>query len=37
MRVEGPGAYLARTSSCGMIAYRFELQTLAMGYELRAR
>jgi hypothetical protein len=37
MHIEGPGAYRARTSYCGMIAYRFELQTLAVGYELRAR
>jgi hypothetical protein len=36
MHIEGPGAYRARTSYCGMITYRFELQTLAVGYELRA-
>jgi hypothetical protein len=37
MHIEGPGAYRARTSYCGMITYRFELQTLAVGYELRAK
>ncbi|RJX82640.1 DUF2723 domain-containing protein [Pseudomonas sp. LS-2] len=35
--LEGPGAYLARMSYCGTIADRFDLQTLAVGYELRAK
>ena len=35
--LNGPGAYLARTSYCGMIADRFTLETLAVGYELRAK
>lgn len=35
--LKGPGAYLARTSYCGMIADRFTLETLPVGYELRAK
>ncbi len=35
--LKGPGAYLARTSYCGAIADRFELQALAVGYELRGK
>jgi hypothetical protein len=35
--LKGPGAYLARTSYCGAIADRFELQALAVGYELRVK
>lgn len=35
--LQGPGAYLARTSYCDVIADRFELQTLPVGYELKAK
>jgi hypothetical protein len=35
--LQGPGAFLARTSYCGMIADRFTLETLPVGYELRAK
>ncbi|NBB10077.1 DUF2723 domain-containing protein [Pseudomonas sp. SLFW] len=35
--LKGPGAYLARTSYCGMIADRFTLETLPVGYELRVK
>lgn len=35
--LKGPGAYLARTSYCGMIADRFTLQALPVGFELRAK
>ena len=35
--LKGPGAYLARTSYCGTIADRFDLQTLPVGYKLRAK
>lgn len=35
--LKGPGAYLARTSYCDVIAGRFDLQTLPVGYELRAK
>ena len=35
--LKGPGAYLARTSYCGMIADRFMLETLPVGYELRVK
>ncbi|MFJ3485191.1 DUF2723 domain-containing protein [Pseudomonas sp. NPDC090202] len=35
--LKGPGAYLARTSYCGVIAERFALQTLPVGFELREK
>ncbi|TDV72171.1 DUF2723 domain-containing protein [Pseudomonas sp. LP_7_YM] len=35
--LQGPGAFLARTSYCAMIADRFTLETLPVGYELRAK
>jgi len=35
--LKGPGAFLARTSYCGGIADRFELQAMSVGYELRAK
>lgn len=35
--LNGPGAYLVRTSYCGMIADRFTLETLPVGYELKAK
>jgi hypothetical protein len=35
--LNGPGAFLARTSYCSSISDRFNLQALAVGYELRAK
>jgi hypothetical protein len=35
--VSGPGAFLPRTSYCPSISERFDLQTLAVGYALRAK
>jgi hypothetical protein len=35
--LNGSGAYLARTSYCSVIADRFALQTMPVGYELRAK
>jgi hypothetical protein len=35
--LSGPGAFLARTSYCSSILDRFDLQTLAVGYELHAK
>jgi hypothetical protein len=35
--LDGPGAFLARTSYCSSISDRFTLQALAVGYELRAK
>lgn len=35
--INGPGAYLARTSYCDMIGERFALETLPVGYELRVK
>ncbi|MDH0744752.1 DUF2723 domain-containing protein [Pseudomonas sp. GD03842] len=35
--LNGPGAYLARTSYCDVIGQRFALETLPVGYELRVK
>ncbi|MFY1667840.1 DUF2723 domain-containing protein [Pseudomonas sp. Pseu.R1] len=35
--LNGPGAYLARTSYCDAIGERFALETLPLGYELRVK
>jgi hypothetical protein len=35
--LKGPGAYLARTSYCAGVADRFDLQAMAVGFELRLK
>lgn len=35
--LQGPGAYLARTSYCGVIANRFQLDALPVGYAVKAK
>ncbi len=35
--LQGPGAYLARTSYCGVIADRFQLDALPVGYAVKAK
>jgi len=35
--LKDPGAYLARTSYCAGVADRFDLQAMAVGFELRLK